>query len=159
MTENSDYFFWNLKEIYPNFMKPAAIDADIWAEMLEPYSKENIYKALKDYRRSEKGAFPPLPAQFKDFLYPYSETKKPSLPFSPPSYLMDEDVKAGRCRHFFPTYVSAVNYILDVKLKDVLGMEEYAKYPDYGARFKKSVELCLFADFDKVLDYVYEKRL
>ena len=159
MTENSDYFFWNLKELYPNFNRPSAIDEDIWAEMLTPYTKENIYAALKAYRKSEKGAYPPLPAQFKEHLYPYTKrvTVVDELPLSPSTYLMEEDIKAGRCKHFFPTYEEAVNYIFDVKLKEVLGMEEFAKLPSRGARYQKAVDLCLFADFDQVLDLVYQR--
>lgn len=159
MTENSDYFFWNLKELYPNFKRPSAIDEDIWAEMLKPYTKENIYAALKSYRKSAKGTYPPIPAQFEEFLYPYTKrvVVVEELPLSPSTYLMDEDIKAGRCKYFFPIYEKAVNYVFDEKLKEVLGAEEFAKLPSRGARYRKAVDLCLFADFEQALDLVYQR--
>lgn len=158
MTENSDYFFWIVKDIYPNFSKPSIVDADIWADMLENYSKTDIFKALKDYRQSEYGVFAPCPSQFKEFIYVYRKDKQVhEEPFCLPSYLMEEDIKANRCKHNFTIYQWAVNYVLEVKLKEVLGEEEFKKYPTYGTRYKKAIEECLFADFDKTLEIVAKK--
>lgn len=160
MTENTDYFFWNVKELYPNFGKPSRIDNDIWADILNPYSKDEIYKALKSYRKSEKGAFIPIPSRFKEFLYPYDKKKTPSQgAFCLPEHLMKEDIRAGRCKHLFPTYVSATNYILNVKLKEVVGDKKFAECPDYASRIGLAIEECLFADLEPILDYVHEKRL
>lgn len=159
MSKNSDYFFLTLKEIYPTISKPSVIDEEIWEDMLEPFEQAQIRAAIKSYRSTSKGAFPPLPAQFKEFLYPYTKRKVyDELPLSPATHIMEQDIKAGRCKHLFPTYEAAVNYLFDVRLKEVLGKEEFAKYPTRGSRYYKAVDLGLFADFDDILEIVYRER-
>ena len=158
MSKNSDYFFLILKEVYPTICKPSAIDEEIWEEILNSFEPEQIRAAIKSYRASPKGAFPPLPSQFGEFLYPYTKRKVyEELPLSPSTYIMEQDIKAGRCKYLFPTYEAAVNYLFDVRLKEVLGKDEFAKYPSRGARYYKAVELGLFADFDEILEIVHLK--
>ena len=157
MTANSDYFFLNLKQLYPAFRKPAAIDVEIWEEELADYSQENIHKALKSYRKSALGGYVPTPIQFRDFLYPYKPVvKKETLPLSPETYLMDEDIRQGRCKHLFPTYVAGVRYVLNEKLKDFVDEELFNKMTR-GMRYRAAVDYGLFADFDQVLDIVAKK--
>ena len=118
MSDKSDYFFLNIKQVFPNFAKPTPLEAEIWAELLEPYQKDEILEAIKSYRKAEETNFAPNPAKFKNYLFKRRpKNDKPVLPLSPETYLMEEDIKAGRCRHLFPTYVKAVAYVLDVKLK------------------------------------------
>ena len=159
MSNNSDYFFLNLKQLYPNLCQPAKIDVEIWEEILEPFSQDEIYAALKSYRKSSSGNFAPMPSVFKDYLSPYvkRECQEPSLPLSPETYLMDEDIKAGRCKHLFPTYARAVQYVLNEKLKEAVGEETFATYTP-GQRYRQAVDLGLFADFDEVLDLVYREK-
>lgn len=154
MTSKSDYFFLELKQLYTNFSKPAAIDEEIWAETLEPFSKENIRAALKTYRMSKNGAFVPTVAQFKDYLFPYEErVKKEDLPLSPETYLMDEDIRQGRCKYLFPIYAKAVQYVLEVKVKESVGDEVFSKL-SRGMKYRTAVDYGLFADFDKVLEMI-----
>lgn len=158
MTKKSDFLFWNLKKLYPTMCRPSQIDEDIWADVLEPYSELDIYAALKSYRQSAVGERIPFPRQFEDFLRLYAR-KEPdnSLPLSPECHLIAEDKREGRCKHLFPTYVRGVHYVLNVKLKEEIGEEEFNKMTR-GMRYRAAVENGLFADFDKVLDYVYKER-
>ncbi len=161
MSKQTDYFFLNVKEMYPSFNRPAAIDEEIWDEMLNKLSLEDIKKALKDYRTSKNGSFAPLPAQFKEYVYPYQPKHKvddeDELPIFPESYLMNEDIKAGRCKYFYPTYCAGVQYVLNVKLKEVLGEEKFSK-TTYHQRYRLAVEEGLFGDFDKTLDIVAQNK-
>ena len=157
MTKKSDFLFWNLKKIYPNLSRPSQIDEDIWVDILEPYSELDIYAALKSYRQSAVGERIPFPRQFQDFLRLYARREPDnSLPLSPESHLIAEDKRAGRCKHFFPTYVRGVHYVLNVKLKAEIGEEEFDKMTR-GMRYQAAVDNGLFADFDEVLDYVYKE--
>lgn len=157
MTSKSDYFFLNLRQLYPNFNKPAPLDVEIWEETLEPFKEEDIRAALKTYRQSVHGAFVPTVAQFKDYLYPYEprETRE-DLPLSPESYLMEQDIKKGRCRYFYPDYARAVAYVLDVKVKESVGEEAFKKMTR-GMKYRTAVDNGLFADFDDVLDLVVKE--
>lgn len=155
MSDKSDYFFLNIKQVFPNFAKPTPLEAEIWAELLEPYQKDEILEAIKSYRKAEETNFAPNPAKFKNYLFKRRpKNDKPVLPLSPETYLMEEDIKAGRCRHFFPTYVKAVAYVLDVKLKALFDEREFRCF-SRGHKYRLAVEFGLFADFDKTLDLVY----
>lgn len=157
MTKKTDFFFLNVKDIYPNFNPPAKIDAEIWAEMLEPFEEKQIHDALKDYRLSQYGNFIPTPANFREFIAFYKTRKvEETLPLSPETYLMEQDIAAGRCKYFFETYVRGVDYVLNVKLKEVVGKEQLKKMTT-GMRYRAAVDYGLFADFDEVLDIVYKK--
>ena len=157
MTKKSDFLFWNLKKIYPSLCRPLKIDEEIWSGILEPYSELDIYAALKEYRQSPVGARIPLPRQFEDFLKMYARREVDnSLPPSPECYLIEEDKREGRCKHFFPTYKRGVEYVLNVKLKLEIGEEEFNKMTR-GMRYQAAVDNGLFADFDEVLDYVYKE--
>ena len=159
MSKNSDYFFLNLKQLYPNFKRPATIDVEIWEDELADFTLKDIYAALKAYRKSSSGGVIPTPFQFKDFLYPYKPIEqKVSLPLSPESYLMEQDIKAKRCKYLFPTYVAGVRYVLDVKLKDYVD-EETLKKMTNGMRYRAAVDYGLFADFDKTLDIVAPRKV
>lgn len=39
MSQKSDYFFLNIKQVSPNFARPSALETEIWEEMLEPYTQ------------------------------------------------------------------------------------------------------------------------
>ncbi len=157
MSDKSDYFFLNLKQVFPNFAKPTPLETEIWDEILQPYQKNEILEAIKTYRKCEDSNFPPNPAKFKNYLFKRTLKKdKPVLPLSPETYLMEEDIKAGRCRHFFPTYVKAVAYVLDVKLKEIVSERDFRSF-SRGHKYRLAVEYGLFADFDKTLDLVYRE--
>lgn len=155
MSDKSDYFFLNVKDVYPSFKKPAAIDEELWEEMFEPFEKEDIRNALKDYRRADTTGFAPQPARFREYLSPYKKSvaEREHLPLSPETYLMREDIKAGRCKHFYPDYVRGVQYVLNDKLKEVIGERVFKTYTP-GMKYRAAVDYGLFADFDKVLEIV-----
>ena len=155
MTNKSDYFFLNLKQMYAGFSKPAAIDEEIWAEVLEPFDKEDIHKALKSYRKGKNGAFIPTVAQFQEYLYPYEKrVVKDDLPLSPELYLMEEDIRRGQCKYLYPIYVKAVEYVFNVKVKEAVGAAVFKNF-SLGKKYRTAVDYGLFADFDKVLDMIY----
>lgn len=158
MSKKSDYFFVNIKQVYPTFLRPSALDTEIWEEVLEPYSEEEILAGIKSYRKNVDTGFAPSPAKFTAYLYrpARGEDLKPDLPLSPETYLMEEDIKAGRCKHLFPTYCHAVEYVFNVKLRELYPAEEFKKF-SLGQKYRLSVDLGLFADFDEVLDLVYKK--
>ncbi len=161
MSKKSDYFFVNIKQIYPTFARPSALDTEVWSELLEPYSEEEIRQSIKAYRKNEDSKFAPTPARFKSYLFrdaPSARKREVNddLPLSPESYLMQNDIKAGRCKYFFMTYTRAVEYVLEEKLKSVVKPEEFKGYTR-GMKYRQAVEYGLFADFDETLDYVYKK--
>lgn len=160
MSEKSDYFFVNIKQIYPNFKRPSALETEVWEELLEPYTVEDILAGIKSYRKNEDTGFAPNPAKFTNYLYSRSKTeeKADSLPLSPEQYLMDEDIRAGRCKYFYPVYCKAVNYILDVKTRELCDSDAAFKKLTRGQRYRLAVDNGLFAKFDEVLDYVYKQE-
>lgn len=158
MSMKSDYFFANIKQVYPSFPKPSALETEIWEELLEPYSMETIRKGIKSYRKTEDTPYAPTPAKFSDYLYEPKAAKPKSqddLPLCPESYLIEQDVKAGRCKHFYPTYVKAVKYLLDTKTKELMSEEDYKKSSRYQ-RYRFAVDNGLFANFDQTLDFIAE---
>ena len=46
MSQKSDYFFLNIKQVYPNFARPSALETEIWEEMLEPYTQGDILAGI-----------------------------------------------------------------------------------------------------------------
>lgn len=157
MSKKSDFFFLHLKQLYPHFARPSAIDEEIWEDTLAPFCIEDIYKALKNYRQDKNGGSIPTPCVFKEFLYPYVPLKLDnSLPLSPETVLMEEDIKAGRCKHLFPDYVKGVEYVLYHKLQEYVDKEELDTY-SRGRRYYKAVEYGLFGEFDDVLEIVHPK--
>ena len=158
MSQKSDYFFVTIKQVFPNFARPSELETEIWEEVLEPYTEEIIRDGIKAYRKTVDTGFAPSPAKFQEFLYaPAVKEKKrrEELPLSPEKYLMEADIKAGRCRHFFPTYARAVTYVLDVKVKEVVKSDEFLKMSRV-ARYRFAVDNGLFADFARILDKVYK---
>ena len=160
MSSKSDFFFAHIKQIYPTFPKPSGLETEIWEEILEPYDEEFILKGIKSYRKSVDTPYAPSPAKFCEYLYQPAkkDEREAELPMCPASYLMQEDQKAGRCVHFFPTYEKAVQYILNQKTKELLTPDEY-KQTTYGERYRFAVDNGLFADFDTILDLVYNKKI
>lgn len=160
MSKKSDYYFLNIKQIYPGTPKPSPLETEIWEEILEPYTEDDILRGIKNYRKELDTPHAPSPAKFRGYLYTpckkKPENSPPELPPSPEVYLMHADVKAGRCKYFYSTYVNAVKYVLNVKLKEETDPERYNKLTQ-GQRYRLAVENGLFAEFDKVLDLVYEK--
>lgn len=159
MSTKSDYFFLYIKQVYPTFPKPSALETEIWEELLEPYSEEIILKGIKSYRKTVDTPYAPSPAKFSEYLYSPVSSRRPKSPYDdlppcPESYLIAEDKKAGRCKHNYPTYVKAVNYLLDVKTRDYMSEAEYKKSSRYQ-RYRFAVDNGFFADFDKTLDFVY----
>ena len=154
MSIKSDYFFLNLKQVYPRFARPTALETEIWEEMLEDYSFEDIRAGIKSYRKYDTAGTPPTPAKFREYLYQHEPCEeKPCLPLSPEKHLMEEDIRAGRCRHFFPAYCRAVSHVLNVKLAELYPPEEFKSF-SRGRRYRLAVDNGLFADFDRVLDIV-----
>lgn len=161
MSKNSDFFFLNLKQLYPNFLKPVALDVEIWEEMLEKHTPDSIRKALKAYRQSERGNYIPTPAQFKEYLFFYQPRPKPEvddLPEFPASYLMDQDIKNNRRKYFYPTYHAGVQYVLGKVLLNAIGEAEFRSLT-YRQRYRRAVDLGLFGNFEEILDYVHENRV
>lgn len=159
MSNKSDYFFLCVKQIYPNFMKPSKIDEEIWADMLERFRADDIYDALKKYRKSVLGGSIPTPIKFQDFLYPYQKKNKPidnSLPLSPETALMEEDINAGRCKYFFRDYAEGVQYVLYEKIKEYVD-EKTLKTYSRGMRYHLAVEYGLFGEFEEILDQLHQK--
>lgn len=159
MSKKSDYLFLSIKQVYPAFAKPAALDMEIWAEMLEPFEKEDIKAALKDYRRSDMTGQAPKPGTFQNYLKSYKRELREvdELPMSPESSLMEADIKAGRCKYFYPDYVNGVQYILNVQVKEIVGEKMYRKFTP-GMKYRMAVDYGLFADFDKVLEIVTNSK-
>lgn len=159
MSKKSDYLFLSIKQTYPSFVKPSTLDTEIWEEMLTPFDENDIRCALKDYRRQDMTGQAPKPATFRGYLKLYEKVAKKvdELPWSPESYLMEQDIKAGRCKYFYPDYVSAVRYILEVKVKEIVGEKMYRKFTE-GMKYRTAVDYGLFADFDKILETVTNSK-
>ena len=152
----TDCFLLNLKELYPNFPKQSSQTILKWDEILNPFSVDEIILAIKKYRRSNNLTTPPTPEVFKNYLSAKTtpkQLKKNYLPFSPENHLMEQDIKAGRCKYLYPIYCKAVRYILNVRLKKYYTKQEYNSL-NFSSRYISAVEKGLFADFDKVLDFV-----
>lgn len=159
MSTKSDYFFLNIKQVYPTFPKPSALETEIWEELLEPYSEEIILKGIKSYRKTVDTPYAPSPAKFSEYLYQPNSVRRArsvydDLPPSPESYLIAQDKKAGRCKHNYPTYVKAVNYLLDIKTREHMSAEVYKKSTRFE-RYRFAVDNGFFANFDETLDFVY----
>ncbi|MBR5599307.1 MAG: hypothetical protein IKW39_04625 [Alphaproteobacteria bacterium] len=152
-------FLLHLKEIYPSLRKPSSSTIDDWKTILDQLSVEDIVNTLKHWVNLNPKT-PPTPKQFSASLVK-KNTKKTNkrtfLPFNPETYLFNEDIKKQRNKHFFSTYRRAVNYILNVRLKEFYPKEEFKNF-NYSARYERAVEKGLFADFADVLDYVSESR-
>ena len=159
MSENSDFFFLNLKQLYPNFLKPAPLDMEIWSEMLEKHTTESIRKALKSYRQGEKGNFIPTPANFKEYLDCFlprlKKTEDDDLPEFPVSHLMEQDRINNRQKYFYPAYNDGVKYVLGTVLMNTIGEAEFRSLT-YKQRYRRAVDLGLFGNFEEILDYVNE---
>lgn len=154
MHAKSDYFFFNLKQVYPDFVKPSPLEAEIWEEVLAPYSEREILAAIKEYRKTETTNFAPNPAKLRPYLLKKQPSASaPQLPLCPEDYLMKRDIKAGKCRHLFPIYEKAVNYLLDEVLKRSYPPAQFKTFPR-GVRYQLAVEKGLFDDFEKTLDLV-----
>jgi len=159
MSNKSDYFFLCLKQLYPNFSKPSAIDEEIWEDMLCEISLPDIYSAVKSYRKSASGGSIPTPIKFKDFLYPYQKKMKAiddSLPPCPENTLMEEDIREGRCKYFFGDYKEGVNYVLNEKIKKYVDEKTLATYSRWK-RYQVAVDYGLFGDFEEILDFLHKK--
>lgn len=153
MSKKSDYLFWNLKQLYPTMGAPTKIDEEIYAEMLEPYSTEEIYAAIKSHRKGERGGYVPRLSELKESLelnHPQRQYVR-DLPLSPEVYLMREDERMGRTKYFFPDYKIAVNYILTERLRKEVG--DWAADKLFAERFRIAVDYGLFADFTEVVKH------
>ena len=155
MSDKTDFLFLNIKQLYPMFARPSALDTEIWAELLQPYALTEIMHALKAYRKNEENNFPPNPAKFKNYLYTKQKDMQ-GIPFSPEGYLMQQDMKAGRCKYFYPVYRRGVAYVIDNKLRALYPKAEFHKLT-VNQKYHLAVENGLFGDFDKVLDLVADK--
>ena len=156
MKRKSECFLLNVKEIYPHFMYPSDDECNKWEKVLLDYSPEEIIMGLKKWRRVKGKNVVPLVDEFGKYLVfnkTREEFKRSELPFSPEVYLMEQDIKNGRCKHFYPTYCRAVRYVLNVKLKELYDSKEFKGF-SYSKKYHLAVENGLFADFDEVLDLV-----
>lgn len=154
-----DSFLLNIKYLYPNFKKPTPLEHTSWEELIAPYSVEEIILAIKKWKKSHtQNAYPTI-QEFKNFLQykqPPSSSSSYNLPFNPETYLMDQDIKSGRCKHLYPTYCKAVNYILNDRLKEFYPYNDFKKF-NYSTRYKLAVDHGLFADFENTLDFIKER--
>lgn len=160
MSKKSDYFFITIKSVYKNFSKPSEIEIEIWEDILEPYELDDIRVAIKSYRQNEENSFAPIPARFKQYLYRKNkkqEAKEPDLPLSPETYLMEQDIKEGRCKYFYPIYAETVEYVLKDKVKELVGKEKFKKL-SRGQCYRIAVDNGLFGDFEKYLDFIYLRK-
>ncbi len=152
-------FLLNIKYLYPNFKKPSSEEFSKWNALISPYSVEEIILAIKKWKKSHNQTTYPTLQEFKKFLY-HKPNPSPSnlsnLPFNPETYLMEQDIKSGRCKHLYPTYCKAVNYILNERLKEFYNYNDYKKF-NYSTRYKLAVEHGLFADFENTLDFIKER--
>ena len=158
MSINSDFFFVSVKSIYPNFAKPSKLDVEIWEEVLDGYSVDDILLAIKSYRKNEELNVAPCPAKFRKYIF--SRTPKEvsgGLPMSAELYLMDLDRKAGRPVYYFHDYTMGIKHVFEAKLKPILEQDEFNKL-DYSDKYKLAVEHGLFADFDLVMAKIVEAR-
>ena len=149
-------FLLNIKELYPNFQYPSYETIRKWKDILEPYTADEIISAIKQWRKNNSIQNAPDVELFKSYLVKKNEknlTKCQFLPFNPESYLMEQDIKANRCKHLYPIYCRAVKYIINTRLKNFCSKNEF-KHLNYSQRYTMAVEKGLFADFDKILDFV-----
>lgn len=152
-------FLLNIKELYPTFKYPSSSMLLRWKELLSPYSADEIIFAIKQWRKNYGTELSPSIDLFTSCLTKRTQknlTKRTLLPFNPENHLMEQDIKANRCKYLYPTYRQAVRYILNVRLKEFFTKEEFKKL-NYSQRYIEAVERGLFADFDKTLDFVSTK--
>ncbi len=159
MTHLTDYFFLHIKSIYHNFPRPSEIEEEIWNELLSPYNIDEIKTAIKSYRKSEDGAFAPIPSKFSSHLRHIKRRKKKeeARPFSPEHYYMQEDIKNHRCKYLYPVYVDAVKHTLFYMLDQIATKEELQDIT-YEERYNLAVEYGLFEYFHHTLDIVAKNR-
>lgn len=159
MTNRTDYFFIHVKGLYPNFKRPTELEEEIWDEVLMSYNADEIRVAIKSYRKSQDGTFPPIPSKFTPYLKKIKkeDEKKEARPFSPEHYLMQEDIKNHRCKYLYPVYVDAVNYITHDLLKNYIS-ENKIKDMTHNERYHLAVEYGLFENFQHILTIVANKR-
>lgn len=159
MTHRTDYFFLHIKDIYHNFPRPSKIEEEIWDEVLTPYNAEEMKSAIKSYRKSGDGAFPPIPSKFAPHLRTIKKYKKKTepLPFSPEHYYMQEDIKNYRCKYLYPVYVDAVKYILTEMLQHYVSKDKLKKLT-HEEKYNLAMEYGLFEYFHIILDMVAKKR-
>ncbi len=149
-------FLLNIKELYPNFNYPSQNLIQKWDQTLSPFSADEIIFAIKQWRKTYGTSQAPTIKLFTPYLVKKNSktlSKRQSLPFSPENYLMEQDIKANRCKHLYPTYCKAVKYIINIRLKEYYNKTDFKKL-NYSQRYSQAVEKGLFADFDKVLDFV-----
>lgn len=159
MSINSDFFFVSIKAIYPSFSRPSRLEEEIWEEVLEGYSVDDILLAVKAYRKNEETDVAPTPAKFKKYIFSkHSKVGTKNLPMSLEHHFMKLDKEAGREVYYFHIYTLGIDYVFDTKLKKILGNEKFNKL-DYSSKYKLAVENGLFADFDKVLAKIREERI
>lgn len=53
-------FFLNIKQVYPNFARPSALETEIWEEMLEPYTQGDILAGIKSTARARIPTLRPI---------------------------------------------------------------------------------------------------
>ena len=158
MSVNSDFFFVSIKSIYPSFAKPSNLEVEIWEEVLDGYSVDDILLAIKSYRKCEELNVAPTPAKFRKYIF--SRTPREisgGLPMSAELYLMDLDRKAGRPVYYFHDYTMGINRVFEDKLRPLLEQDEFNKL-EYSAKYKMAVENGLFADFDVIMAKIAEAR-
>lgn len=151
--------FDKIKKLYPTFNYPDELDIDIWQEVLEGFSQEDILRALKEYRKNEEYNAAPNPAKFKKFLVKMDEAHPTSAKallaetvraISPASDLMQRDIAAGSCRHLLPIYEKAVKYVLREQLIEHMGFNACSKSSE-ESRYSLALRNGLFDDFNTIL--------
>jgi hypothetical protein len=158
MSAKSDYFYSLLRQIYPNINRPLQLEEQIWAELLESYTEEEILKAVKSFRTDVDTPFPPTPAKLKEYLVHRTSSKPTCHGFSLVEHLIQQDQKAGRLVYFYGTYREAVEYVLTEKLRAYMNDDEAFRKLDHQGRVDLAIDYGLFADFDDSLTLVAKRR-
>lgn len=153
--QKTECFLLNLKELYPSLKKPSQKILSDWQTLLSPLSVDEIISNLKLWVKNNPST-PPTPSTFITKLphTPKTSHTKKNLPFSPETYLFEQDIKKNRNKHLYSTYCKAVRYIINYRLKEYYPKEEFKTF-NYSARYERAVEKGLFADFDEILDFVH----
>jgi len=146
-----------------------------WIAELGDYSETQLRQACYNLFKYKKVAtFPKLAHVLAELCdqpkenLPSSTNKTGSRYMCIEQELMQQDIQTKRCKYFFPIYKEAVEYILNDLLKETIGKEEYFLLEktykhDFpllrGKKYRKSLELGLFDNFDDILEQVAKERL
>lgn len=145
-----------------------------WITELGDYSETQLRQACYNLFKYKKVAtFPKLAHVLAELCDQPKEISLPSTDKLGSRYMcieqefMQRDIQAKRCKYCFPIYKTAVERILNDLLKNAVGEGEYFSLEktyqhDFpllrGKKYRKSLELGLFDNFDEILEQVAKER-